>query len=178
MLTRVASLSSPPELVSKLLDPWEQQEHASSRRITTLVNELAGEVRNGHKQVVVLGAAPGARAMGVSTPQRAPRSASGVPPAARDGAALAADVCRRSLLTLGKLELPGGRVVSGRSSLVPLEVIKAKAALHVSDWDLDEVRCLCESGRLFKDAPHLSGWALNSSRATNLLTWAVPIAAP
>ena len=61
---------------------------------------------------------------------------------------------------------------------MPLEVIKAKAALHVSDWDLDEVRCLCESGRLFKDAPHLSGWALNSSRAPNLLTWAVPIAAP
>ena len=104
-VTRVASLSSPPELVSKLLDPWEQQEHASSRRIATLVNELAGEVRNGHKQVVVLGAAPGARAMGVSTPQRAPRSAPGVPPAARDGAALAADVRRRSLLTLGQLEL-------------------------------------------------------------------------
>jgi hypothetical protein len=31
---------------------------------------------------------------------------------------------------------------------VPLEVIKAKAALHVSDWDLDEVRCLCELGAL------------------------------
>jgi hypothetical protein len=31
---------------------------------------------------------------------------------------------------------------------VPLDVIKAKAALHVSDWDLDEVRCLCESGAL------------------------------
>ena len=92
--------------------PWEQQEHESSRRIVTLVNELAGEVRNGHKQVVVLGAAPGARAMGVSTPA------------------------------------PGGRVVSGRSGLVPLEVIKAKAALHVSDWDLDDVRCLCESGAL------------------------------
>ena len=40
---------------------------------------------------------------------------------------------------------PGGRVVSGRSSLVPLEVIKAKAALHVSDWDLDEVLCVCDS---------------------------------
>jgi len=30
-------------------------------------------------------------------------------------------------------------VVSGKSGLVPLEVIKAKAALHVSDWELDEV---------------------------------------
>ena len=39
-------------------------------------------------------------------------------------------------------------MVSGRGGLVPLEVIKAKAALHVADWDLDEVRCLCESDAL------------------------------
>jgi hypothetical protein len=43
---------------------------------------------------------------------------------------------------------------------VPLEVIKAKAALHVSDWDLDEVRCLCESGALVGESsstPTLGG---------------------
>jgi hypothetical protein len=33
----------------------------------------------------------------------------------------------------------GGRIAAN-CGLVPLEVIKAKAALHVSDWDLDEVR--------------------------------------
>ena len=33
----------------------------------------------------------------------------------------------------------GGRVKACDSGLVPLEVIKAKAALHVSDWDLDDV---------------------------------------
>ena len=86
----VSSLSSPPELVSKLLDPWEQQEHASSRRIATLVNEIAGDVRNGHKQVVVLDA-PGVRAMGVGTPQRAPRSTPGAPAAPRGGAAQTAN---------------------------------------------------------------------------------------
>mmetsp|Transcript_67819 Transcript_67819/g.99187 ORF Transcript_67819/g.99187 Transcript_67819/m.99187 type:complete len:214 (+) Transcript_67819:196-837(+) len=103
------SLSSPPQLISKLLDPWEeQQEHASSRRITTMVNEIAGEVRSGQRKVVVLGAPPG-RALGVGAPQRAPRNT------------------------------PGGRVISGNSGLVPLEVIKAKAALNVSDWDLDDL---------------------------------------
>jgi hypothetical protein len=75
----MASLSSPPELVSKLLDPWEEQNVASSRRITTLVNELAGEVRNGHKKVVV-GASQvpgrGISAMGVSTPQCVPPGSS------------------------------------------------------------------------------------------------------
>jgi len=30
-------------------------------------------------------------------------------------------------------------VISGNSGLVPLEVIKAKAALNVSDWDLDDL---------------------------------------
>jgi len=35
-------------------------------------------------------------------------------------------------------------VISGNGGLVPLEVIKAKAALNVSDWDLDDVSaCVC-----------------------------------
>ena len=28
---------------------------------------------------------------------------------------------------------------AGDSGLIPLEVIKAKAALHVSDWDLEDL---------------------------------------
>ena len=39
---------------------------------------------------------------------------------------------------LAHVTLSGGRVASG-SSLVPLEVIKAKAAMNVEDADLDEV---------------------------------------
>jgi len=72
------SLSSPPELVSKLLDPWEQQSCASSRRVTTIVNEVVGEMRSAQKKVVVLGGAPaGSRALAVGEPQYAPRNTTG-----------------------------------------------------------------------------------------------------
>ena len=100
-LSRITTSGSPPpELVSKLLEPWESQDD----RVDALVSELVGEVRSG-KKVVLLSSQPVRHAVGA--PQRA---------------------TRRS----------GGRVASG-SSLVPLEVIKAKAAMNVEDADLDEV---------------------------------------
>jgi hypothetical protein len=73
------SLSSPPELVSKLLDPWEQQSCcASSRRVTTIVNEVVGEMRSAQRKVVVLGGAPaGSRALAIGDPQYAPRNTTG-----------------------------------------------------------------------------------------------------
>ena len=39
-------------------------------------------------------------------------------------------------------------MTSGNSGLVPLEVIKAKAALHVDDEDLDEVHACCVINRV------------------------------
>ena len=153
VFVRHHSLSSPPQLISKLLDPWEeQQEHSSSRRITTMVNEIAGEVRSGQRKVVVLGAPPG-RALGyacmtISVPAAIvllnSTNRANTPPR-----------CERDIffhthyISVGAPQRAprntlGGRVISGNSGLVPLEVIKAKAALNVSDWDLDDVSaCVC-----------------------------------
>jgi hypothetical protein len=140
----VISPSPHPALVSKLLGPADNRERtASTRRIETLICEIASEIRGARKKQVVLGSHTGSRALSVGAPERAPQDAAGHPwgsPAcllrpmgmlswlrAEHGAPCEVLMWRADA---------GGRVNSG---LVPLEVIKAKAALHVSDWDLDDV---------------------------------------